>query len=106
MEESGSKQGLDEIEKMGVEVLFNLFVKAFEVGQSQDENLLGMLLCPVIYEPEKSLITVAEEEIAIHLSSHIFTNAPFSIMKVPFACTVKTTSALADYLNIVLLINL
>lgn len=52
-----SKQGLDEVDEMIVELLFNLFVKAFEVGQSQDDNLFGVPLCPVIYDPENSLIT-------------------------------------------------
>lgn len=45
---------------MVVEVLFNLFVKSSEVGESQDEDLFGVPLCPVIYDPENSLITVAE----------------------------------------------
>lgn len=52
-----SKQGLDEVDEMIVEVLFSLFVKPFEVGESQDENLFGVPLCPVIHGLENSLIT-------------------------------------------------
>lgn len=57
-----SKQHLDEVDKMIVEVLLVFSVKAFEMGQSQDENLFRVLLSPHIYVLEQSLITVREKE--------------------------------------------
>ncbi len=58
--EFGSKQGLDEVDKMGVEVLLIFFVEPFEVGKSQDEDFFAVPGCPVINELENSLFTTAE----------------------------------------------
>lgn len=55
MDEFGSKQGHNEAGEMSVELLCNIFVKPMEVGQSQDEDLLGVPPCPVIYILENRL---------------------------------------------------
>lgn len=57
-----SKQHLDEVDKMIMEVLLGFFVKAFEMRQSQDENLFRVLVSPHIYVLEHSLITEGEKE--------------------------------------------
>lgn len=57
-----------------MEVLTVFSVKAFEMGQSQDENLFRVLVSPHIYILEQSLITVREkEDLCQAISKNLFT---------------------------------
>lgn len=55
---------------MVVESRFILFIKAFEVGQSQNEDLFRVPLSPIIYDPEESLITMAEQQLLVKEHAH------------------------------------
>lgn len=54
-DEFGSKQRLDEADKMVVELWLILLLKILKAGQSQNDDLFGVPLCPVIYQLENSL---------------------------------------------------
>jgi len=55
VDEFGSEQGHEEADEMSVELRTRRLVKAFEVRQSQDEDLSGVPLGPVPDGLEKSL---------------------------------------------------